>query len=65
MGLFNMHYDRPGPGVNPDTPRKKGAARFAEVLGRDMLSFWCAGMPVSYTHLPRGAPGTGAAGRIP
>lgn len=52
MGLFNMHYDRPGPGVNPDTPRKKGAARFAEVLGRDMLSFWCAGMLALLSALP-------------
>ena len=42
MALFNMHYDRPGPGVDPDTPRKKGAARFLEVLGRDMTSFWLA-----------------------
>ncbi len=24
MALFNFHFDRPGPGVSPDAPRKKG-----------------------------------------
>lgn len=52
MGLFNMHYDRPGPGVNPDTPRKKGAARFLEVLGRDLTSFWMAGILSLLSALP-------------
>lgn len=52
MGLFNMHYDRPGPGIDPDTPRKKGAARFFELLGRDMASFWCAGMLALLSALP-------------
>ena len=47
-----MHYDRPGPGVNPDTPRKKGAARFFEVLGRDLGAFWCAGMLALLSALP-------------
>lgn len=52
MPLFNMHYDRPGPGVNPDTPRKKGAARFLEVLGRDLTSFWLAGFLALLSALP-------------
>lgn len=52
MPLFNMHYDRPGPGVNPDTPRKKGAARFVEVLGRDLGSFWLAGGLVLISGTP-------------
>ena len=37
MGLFSRNYDKPGPGVNKDEPRKKGAARFFELLLRD---FW-------------------------
>jgi len=37
MGLFNRNYDKPGPGVQKDEPRKKGAARFFELLIRD---FW-------------------------
>ena len=35
MGLFHSNFDRPGPGVAPDAPRKKGAARFFEILGRE------------------------------
>ena len=35
MGLFRYNYDRPGPGVRKDEPRKKGAARFFEILSRD------------------------------
>lgn len=42
MGLFNRNFDRPGPGVSKDAPRKKGAARFFELLGRDFGSFFKA-----------------------
>ena len=42
MALFNFHFDRPGPGVSPDAPRKKGPARFFEILGRDLMSFYLA-----------------------
>lgn len=52
MSLFNMHYDRPGPGVDPDTPRKKGAARFVEVVGRDLTSFWLAGLLTMLSAVP-------------
>ena len=52
MPLFNMHYDRPGPGVDPDTPRKKGAARFLELLGRDLTSFWLAGLLSMLSAVP-------------
>ena len=37
MKLFSRNYDRPGPGVNKDEPRKKGIARFFEVLFRDFF----------------------------
>lgn len=52
MALFNMHYDRPGPGVDPDAPRKKGAARFVEVVGRDLTSFWLAGLLTMLSAVP-------------
>jgi len=35
MGLFSRNFDRPGPGVRKDEPRKKGFARFFELLKRD------------------------------
>jgi len=35
MGIFNRNFNKPGPGVNKDEPRKKGAARFFELLARD------------------------------
>lgn len=34
MGLFRMNYDRPGPGVRKDEPRKKAVPRFFTILGR-------------------------------
>jgi len=36
LGLFRPNYDRPGPGVSKDEPRKKGIRRFLEILGRDL-----------------------------
>jgi len=35
MGLFSRNFNKPGPGVQKDEPRKKGAARFFELLTRD------------------------------
>ena len=53
MGLFSSdRYSRPGPGVNPDTPRKKGMARLLEILGRDLWSFFCAGLLAFAGMLP-------------
>ena len=39
MGLFNMRYDRPGPGVAKDAPRKTGISRWFEIVGRDLWDF--------------------------
>jgi len=36
MGLFNRNFNKPGPGVSKDEPRKKGFARFIELLFRDL-----------------------------
>lgn len=52
MGFFNPHYDRPGPGVNKNAPRKKGFARFFEVIGRDMGSFFKANALCCLSALP-------------
>jgi len=35
MSLFNRNFNKPGPGVNKDEPRKKGAARFFELWTRE------------------------------
>ena len=35
MGIFSRNFNKPGPGVNKDEPRKKGFARFFELLVRD------------------------------
>jgi len=36
MGLFRPDYNRPGPGVRKDEPRKKGTRRFLEILSRSL-----------------------------
>jgi uncharacterized membrane protein YesL len=36
LGIFSRNFDKPGPGVEKDAPRKKGLARFWEVLTRDL-----------------------------
>ncbi len=38
MALFRRNYDKPGPGVPKNAPRKKGIARFFEILGRDFMN---------------------------
>ncbi len=35
MALFKQNFSKPGPGVPKNAPRKKGVARFFEVLARD------------------------------
>ena len=52
MGLFTRNFDKPGPGVSPDAPRKKGAARYFEVLARDFSTFWMAGLLAMISSLP-------------
>ena len=41
MGLFHQNFDKPGPGISPNAPRKKGAARF-----------WMAGLLAMISSLP-------------
>ena len=37
MGFFRINYNKPGPGVQKDEPRKKGFKRFIEVFFRDFM----------------------------
>lgn len=37
MGLFNSNYTKPGPGIEKDSPKKKGLSLFYELLFR---KFW-------------------------
>lgn len=43
MSLF-FNYSRPGPGVAPDEPRKTGLKRIWEMIARDYIGFWLAGV---------------------
>lgn len=45
-------YDRPGRGVDPDSPRKRGIARWWEVISRDFGKFWCGGILALLATLP-------------
>lgn len=36
MSMYDALYGRPGHGVNPNEPEKKGLARFAQMVGRDL-----------------------------
>lgn len=38
MAFFKKDYNKPGPGVPKNAPKKKGVARFAEIVGRDISS---------------------------
>lgn len=53
MAFFDfLRVDRPGPGVRADEPRKKGAARFAEVFRRDGFTFYLSGALALLSALP-------------
>jgi len=52
MGIFGRNYDKPGPGVNKDEPRKKGAARFFELFFRDFWDLAKMNMLVCLAALP-------------
>lgn len=52
MNLFFRDYFKPGPGVPTDAPRKKGAARWLEIVSRDAGRFWCAGALAMVSLIP-------------
>ena len=52
MSIFQQNYDKPGPGVERDTPRKTGLARIVEVLSRDFFPFWKASLLLLLSCIP-------------
>jgi len=51
MGLF-FNYDRPGPGVDKNAPKKKGVALFFELLGRNLSKLILANMLYFAVSIP-------------
>ncbi len=51
MGLF-FNYDRPGPGVDKNAPKKKGVSLFLELLGRNFGKLVLANMLYFAVSLP-------------
>lgn len=52
MGLFSFNFNKPGPGVRADEPRKKGAARVWEVFSRDGWPIFKAGFLAFLSAIP-------------
>ena len=52
MSIFSRNFNKPGPGVRKDEPRKKGAARFFELLLRDLWDLMKLNLLFSLTALP-------------
>jgi len=50
--LFQFNFDKPGPGIHPDMPRKTGYSRFEELLLRNGGSFFKAGLLAVFCLLP-------------
>ena len=47
-----QYRDTPGPGVDPNAPRKRGARRWLEVAWRDLGKFWLSGALALLATLP-------------
>ncbi|MDR2590770.1 MAG: DUF624 domain-containing protein [Oscillospiraceae bacterium] len=52
MPIFSRNFNRPGPGVPKDAPRKKGVARFFELLFRDFFDLVKLNLLFSIILLP-------------
>lgn len=52
MGLFNIDWSKPGPGVDPNEPRKTGIKRMWEIISRDFNSLFMAGLIAMVCALP-------------
>lgn len=50
--LFQFNFDKPGPGIPSDMPRKTGYPRFEELLLRNGGSFFKAGLLAAFSFLP-------------
>ncbi len=52
MGLFSFNYNKPGPGVAKDAPKKKGVLRYFEMFARDFGTLWKTGMMLFVCAIP-------------
>lgn len=52
MNFFKKDYNKPGPGVPKNAPKKKGFARFFEVVGRDTGDLFKLNFRVALCCLP-------------
>ncbi len=52
MGIFSHSYDKPGPGVDPNAPQKRGFFRFFEIFWRKFSKFFQAGLIYSLFLIP-------------
>ena len=52
VGIFSQNFNRPGPGVPKNAPKKKGIARYFEMLFRDFSTLWKASMLLSICMIP-------------
>ena len=50
--FFQFNFDKPGPGIPPDLPRKTGYPRFEELLLQNGDSFFKAGFLAAISFLP-------------
>ena len=57
MSMYDALYGRPGHGVNPNEPEKKGLARFAQMVGRDLGQLLGTNLLVCVLLLPAAAEG--------
>lgn len=52
MGIFSQNFNRPGPGVPKNAPKKKGVARYFEMLFRDFSTLWKSSMLLTICMIP-------------
>ena len=52
MGLFHFNFNKEGPGVPKNAPKKKGLARFWEIVSRDFSQIWLSGVLLLVCALP-------------
>lgn len=52
MAFFKSNYNKPGPGVPKNAPKKKGIARFFEIIGRDLGNLTKLNLLVYVCELP-------------
>lgn len=52
MGFFSNMYSKEGPGVPKDAPKKKGIARYFEMVGRDAFMLWRTGLLTTVCFVP-------------